>query len=232
MVISRCLAVSFFLFATAVLARTADSRRTSKEALQDFNNLIGAWRGTATPIAKDQQKDFWIETLTWEWGFANKDAWLRVAFAKSRNFTAGELRYRPEQDDFALTLRTLGNESLTFTGPLKDKVLTLDRAAKGETQRLVFTLLHENRFLYRYEVRPEGKTFFTKRYTVGATKEGIAFAAGDGKPVCIVSGGLGTTPVVYMGKTYYVCCGGCRDEFRENPEKYVREFEAGKKAKK
>ena len=39
-------------------------------------------------------------------------------------------------------------------------------------------------------------------------------------------------PVEHMGKTYYVCCGGCRDEFRENPEKYIKEFEAKQKAKK
>jgi len=30
----------------------------------------------------------------------------------------------------------------------------------------------------------------------------------------------------------YVCCGGCRDEFRENPAKYVKEYEEKKKNKK
>jgi hypothetical protein len=93
-------------------------------------------------------------------------------------------------------------------------------------------LLHDNRFLYRYEVRQAGKTFFSKQYTVGATREGVAFAGGDNKPECVVSGGLGTLAVVYMGKTYYVCCSGCRDEFRENPEKYIKEQEAKKKTKK
>src|SRR5205814_9666959 len=133
-----------------------------------------------------------------------------------------ELRYVPDKDAFSLALRTPAKETLTFTGSFQNKVLTLERQGKDETQRLVFTLLHENRFLYRYEVRPAGKTLFAKQYSVGVTKEGIPFAAGDGKPECIVSGGLGTTPVLYMGKTYYVCCGGCRDEFRENPEKYIK----------
>src|SRR5207302_11489181 len=114
-------------------------------------------------------------------------------------------------------LRTPAKESLTFTGALKKQVLTLDRQVKDETQRLVFTLLHENRFLYRYEVRPAGKTVFAKQYGVGATKDGVPFAGGDGKPQCIVSGGLGTTPVMYKGKTYFVCCSGCRDEFRASP---------------
>src|SRR5262249_23496450 len=140
--------------------------------------------------------------------------------------------YLPDKDQFGLTLRTPGQELVTFVGPYKDKVLTLERQAKDQSERLVFTFLHDNRFLYRSEVRAAGKALYVKKYSVGATKEGVAFAGGDGRPECIVSGGLGTTPVAYMGKTYYVCCSGCRDEFRENPEKYIKESEERKKAKK
>ena len=39
-------------------------------------------------------------------------------------------------------------------------------------------------------------------------------------------------PVTYNGKTYYVCCTGCRDEFKANPEKYVKEFEEKRKKEK
>jgi hypothetical protein len=81
-------------------------------------------------------------------------------------------------------------------------------------------------------VKPEGKTLFTKRYEVGCTKEGEDFATGDGKPECIVSGGLGKITVTYKGQTYYVCCSGCADAFKEEPEKYIKEFEAKKKNKK
>jgi YHS domain-containing protein len=38
--------------------------------------------------------------------------------------------------------------------------------------------------------------------------------------------------VSYNGKDYYVCCSGCRDAFKENPEKYIKEAEAKAKAKK
>jgi YHS domain-containing protein len=37
--------------------------------------------------------------------------------------------------------------------------------------------------------------------------------------------------VTYQGKTYYVCCSGCRSEFNESPQKYIDEYNA-KKAKK
>lgn len=206
---------------------------SAKEALQPFNEFIGSWRGTGLPgtSREEQQKGFWSETLNWEWQFKGQDAWLKLDIDKGKHFRSGILRWLPQTREFELTLLTSSKESLTFVGPLEKNVLTLQRSGDNETQRLVFTLLHSNRFLYRYEIRPEGKSLFAKKYQVGATKEGVPFAAGDGKPECIVSGGLGTTQVFHEGKTYYVCCGGCRDEFRENPVKYIKEFEA-KKAKK
>lgn len=27
---------------------------------------------------------------------------------------------------------------------------------------------------------------------------------------------------VYKGKTYYFCCAGCPEEFKKNPEKYIK----------
>ena len=52
-------------------------------------------------------------------------------------------------------------------------------AMRKETQRLGVSLLHENRIVYRYDVRAEGVSVFTPVYLVGATKEGVPFASGD-----------------------------------------------------
>ena len=65
-------------------------------------------------------------------------------------------------------------------------------------------------------------------YQVGATKEGVPFAGGDGKPECVVSGGLGTMPVMYKGKTYYVCCSGCRDAFKMSRRSTSRNSRPGR----
>ncbi len=214
---------------------------TPKEALQPFHVLVGSWKGSGVPEGTKEERvaGGWEETVAWEWKFKEKDAWLAVTFTKGKHFTKGELRYTPEKDaaepKFTLTLTGTDKSTATFAGSLtdKDKVLALTRTdgPATEEQRVVFSLLHHNRHLYRFETRPAGTTVaYSKKYQVGATKEGESFATVPKGPECIVSGGVGTSKVTYKGKDYWVCCSGCRDEFKENPEKYIKEAEA--KAKK
>jgi hypothetical protein len=217
----------------APLGAQAPAPRGPREALQPFNDLIGSWRCTGTPSGsrEEQQKNFWTETLAIEWQFKGKDAWLKLDFTKGKHFIKGELRPAQQQDLYQLRLLSTDEKTLDFSGSLKQRVLTMERQEGALTHRLVFTFLHSNRFLYRYETKAADKALPARHWQVGATKEGEAFAAGDGRPECVVSGGLGTIAVSYQGKTYYVCCSGCRSEFAESPAKYVEEYEA-KKAKK
>src|SRR5262245_7521695 len=166
-----------------VSADDPPAKKSAREALRPLNDLIGSWRAVGTPAGtkEEQEKGLWNENMTWEWKFKGADAWITVTFKEGKHFTAGEVRYDPAKDRFVLTLKTPGKETLTFTGSFtKEKVLTLEREEKAETQRLVITLLHANRFLYRLDAKPAGKMLFTQRYKVGATKEGEAFAVGDG----------------------------------------------------
>jgi hypothetical protein len=224
-----------------VTAAPADPspRRVAKDALRPFNDLIGSWRGTGEPsqgTQEEKRRNFWQETIRWEWQFKGDDVFLKMDTEKGKYFTAGELRPLPEAGKYRLNVTTVNKETLTFEGAFEaeKKRLVLERVDEKtkETQRLVFNLLHSNRHLMRYESKKADQVGFTAVWMVGATKEGVAFAEGDDKPECVVSGGLGTMPVTYKGKTYYVCCSGCRDAFRDEPEKYIREFEERQAAKK
>jgi hypothetical protein len=214
------------------LAADQPAPKSAKDALRPFNHLIGSWRATGTPEGTREQKQrgFWTETMQWQWQFKGDDAWLKAVIDKGKYFTRGELHYLPDKDRFQLTLTTPAGEEQTFAGPLKDHQLVLERQDKKtkESQRLVLTLLHDNRFLYRFEVKPADRPLFSRVYQVGATKQGVPFAQDKTGPECIVSGGLGTIAVTYKGQTYYVCCGGCRDAFKDDPEKYIKEYEARK----
>lgn len=225
--------------AAFVEADDKPAKKTQREALKDFNLLVGGWKGTGEPegTRTEKQQGFWIEKIRWEWQFKGEDAWIKIDILEGKYFTEAELRYFPDKDLYRLILKaaTKDKEALTFDGTYENKRLTVERIdpATKDTQRLVFSLLHDKRYLYRYEVRKADKTSFTKLYQVGATREGVAFASpSDSDPVCIVSEGKGTIAVSHKGKTYYVCCSGCRDEFRANPEKYIKEFEDKQKQKK
>lgn len=220
----------------AALVAYAEEKRDLRKELQPFNSFIAPWKGTGIPDGTREEKDkgFWTEMVTWQWQFEKGDIWLAAKFDQGRYFVRGELRSLGK-DRYQLALETKSDDKLTFEGELKDGKLTLERLdpKTKETQRITWRLLHSNRVTYTYETRAEGKSLFAKKYTVGLTNQNEPFAnAGSTGPECVVSGGLGTMPVMHMGKTYYVCCSGCRDEFKANPDKYVAEFEAKQKAKK
>jgi hypothetical protein len=206
---------------------------TAKEGLQAVSVLVGSWRGTGAPEGTREEKaaGLWTETVSWVWRFKGGDVWLEAAFEKGKHFSKGELRYDVPKARYQLAVTGTDKSTATYAGTLADKTLTLDRTDKApEDQRIVFSLLHDNRHLYRFETKPAGTGTFAKKYQVGATKEGVPFASVAKGPECIVSGGLGTMKVSYKGKDYYVCCSGCRDAFKDEPEKYIKEAEA--KAKK
>jgi hypothetical protein len=219
-----------FIVADAALPGQQAPKKTPREALHPFNDIVGDWRGTATPAGtkQEQQDGFWIEQISCGWRFEGENAWIKLRITKGKHLETAELRYVPDKDHFELKAETVKKESLTFTGTLKGNVLTLERTDEKtkEAQRIVITMLHPGeRFLYRYDVKPQGKALFAMRYKVGALREGIEFAKGSGHPECIVSGGLGTMQVTYKGQTYYVCCSGCRTEFNANPERYIKEYQ-------
>lgn len=225
--------------ALALVVPVADpAPMTAKDALKPFNLFVGKWKGTGVPdaVGGTKAKEFWTETVEWVWQFKGDDVWLAAAFEKNPRYASAELRYDTVKKHFKFEITTTDKKTLTFTGTLtpgkgKEQLLTLDRTddATKITERLVFTLLHYNRYLYRLETKSAGAASFARQFQVGVTKEGEGFADVPKGPECVVSGGLGTSRVTHAGKTYYVCCSGCRDAFKDDPDKYVKEFEAKQK---
>ena len=109
-------------------------------------------------------------------------------------------------------------------------VLTSEGPAQG-VRRITLTPFHDTRLLVLYESEDADRGSFDRLGEVGYTRESVAFAAGDSYPVCIVTEGRGTIAVNHKGKTYHVCCSGCRDLFNENPEAILAEAEARRKEK-
>ncbi len=213
-------------------APAGDSESSAKAALQALNDFIGDWNGSGAPEKKrPEPRETWSETVSWSWRFKGDVAWLVLAVKNGRHWKGGELRYDVDKKVYEFTASGKDGKKALFTGELRDGYLTLDRVdpATKDTERLTMNTAGDGvRFIYRASHKPDGRTLFTKDYQVACTRQGESLAAAQRKVECVVTGGLGTSPVTYKGQTYYVCCSGCRDAFNDNPEKYIKEFEKKK----
>jgi YHS domain-containing protein len=210
----------------------ADSKAEAiKKALQEVGDFPGEWTGNGdTKLAG--KKSLWKETISWGWKFS-KDGnnTLKMDVKDGQFLKTGELTYLPEKKLYQFTATDGSKKELVFTGKIEKGQLVLDRKETGgDVQRLKFYTLSDGaRMMIVSETQSKGKGLFSKQYQISASNAAESFAGGAKKPECIVTGGSASIAVSFEGKTYYVCCSGCRDEFNASPKKYVDEFLKKKK---
>jgi len=218
-------------------AAAAPGRRADQEALKAYAPLVGNWRGVGQ-VERGRSRGAWTETASWAWKLTSDSAALDVTVKKGKHLRSGVLRPGREPGTFSLEATLADGTSRTFTGraagtggasPL---VLTADpKAPAGGPRRVTITPLHDTRLLVLLEAEDPERHTFTRLGEVGYTREGVAFAAGESYPLCVVTEGKGTIPVSHKGKTYYVCCSGCKDLFNDDPEAVLAEAAARDKAR-
>jgi hypothetical protein len=149
---------------------------------------------------------------------------------KSARFTPGDT-----PDQFVLHVTLPDDQRRTYRGKADGDRMVLESAAdeQNEVHRVTITRLSENRVVWLFEKRGASQTFYQRVAEIGFQREGTRLAAKDGSgPECVVTGGLGTIAVSYQGKTYYVCCTGCRDAFNDDPAGILAAWEERRAAKK
>lgn len=207
-----------------------------KEALASFNDLIGQWRGVGMP-KRGSQVEAWIESAEWVWDFQEKAPAVRYDVKKGQLLKSARLTWDPEQKQFHLKATLPDDSTRKYAGKLDESnrlVLESAAADNGKSHRITVTQLNEKRTLVLFEERT-GQGLYRRVAEVGYTREGTSLAVeGFGELECIVTGGKGTIAVSYQGKTYYVCCSGCKQAFDDDPAGIVAAYEkkvAKRKAK-
>jgi hypothetical protein len=222
----------------ACLGVSAKAAPTKKEkamtALKELNDFIGDWKGAGNPDKPrlTPRDPIWSETIKFGWRFKGDDAWLVLNIKGSKTFKGGQVRWVPAKKNYQLSALTADGKTIVFEGKLNESTLIFERTdpASKEVQQIKMNSAGDgDRFIYRYARRNGGATIWKKEFVVASTRQGVTFGPKEKKPECVVSGGLGTTTVSFGGETYWVCCSGCADAFKENPKKYVDEFKKKKK---
>lgn len=198
--------------------------------------LVGQWRGVGQP-QRGSTKDSWIAEADWAWNFDQGAASLVGKLPKGRYFKSLKLMPGKEPGAFELSA-TLTDEdaTLVYAGKLDEAerlVLTAAEPRDGLPARVSLRFVAENnRLLVLLEQKSAASDQHTRLAEVGYTRRGSGFGKNVSQRECVVTGGLGSIEVSFEGKTYYVCCTGCRDYFNDNPKEVLAEYFARKEAEK
>ncbi|WP_435010484.1 YHS domain-containing protein [Tundrisphaera lichenicola] len=227
-----------FLVSTLGVLATASPVDEIPSPFLPFEQMIGGWKGTATPTANRLKG--WQESHSWAWKFEKgKPTGMSLTFEGNKTIAKAQLTFDSSAKKYRVDGTDPLGKPLQYLGSLgtDGKSLTLDRVGpeSGTQERLlIWPNSNKIRYTFNVERQERGAPQYKRVVTVGLTKTGESFAAGgegSNLPRCIMTGGASTLTVSYQGKTYPVCCTGCRDEFNDNPEKYARKAEEVAKAK-
>jgi YHS domain-containing protein len=196
-----------------------------------FEHMIGTWKGQGIPTANRLKG--WPEKHMWAWKFAKGvPVGMSLVLEGDRTLTRAELTSDAAGKQYRLEGTGADGKAVayvgTYDGTSRSKMLTLDRvgdAPEGKERLVLWPYANMIRYALWLEHQDPGAPQFKRVIEVGLTKEGEAFAAGGSAadlPKCILTGGAASMTVSYQGKSYPICCSGCRDEFNEDPEKYVK----------
>lgn len=200
-------------------------RDEAKQALAEFNSLIGGWRGVGM-IKRNSRRGAWSEKAEWVWKFSPDSTGIAYQIKDGKFLKSAILSYDPQKKVYLLSAVMPDGTKRDYAGTLSKDTLVLESHPDkdGAVFRISIRRLNEKRTLVLFEQRNQGQSFYYRLAEVGYTRAGTRLAeSGSGGPECIVTGGTGTIQVSYQGKKYYVCCSGCKQAFDEDPETFIAE---------
>ena len=208
--------------------------------LQPLQVLLGQWRGTTR---RDYENFKAVDNHEWVWDLRSKpdQPALTIQSDKSPYIKTARLTWDTVQGKFVLTVVDPPGVTREFSGDFTDpvheivgsddklhKVFRLefdqnDIGDNSEVWQFAFAQQENNRYLLEVAKR-RGKANFARFDTVSTQREGTSFAISDtgyAEKTCIISEGLGTMEVTYKGRSYWVCCTGCKAAFEEDPATWI-----------
>ena len=212
--------------ASIFLVHAQQGEEISVSQLESMQKLVGSWKGVAQP-KRGSSVGAWGETADWVWEFnqLKEPVGLRFTVEGNKYLNSALLTLNQQTGEFKLVQTLEDKSTREYAGKMEKNVIELTSAAKVTDvgYKIKITPLSNVRLLVLYEQKLAGRIDYGRVVEVGYTRKGVKLAQeGQGGPICIVTGGEGTSAVTYQGKTYYVCCSGCKDAFTDDPEKFIK----------
>lgn len=217
------------------------------EKLKPLQVVLGQWRGTTR---KEFEGFKAVDQHEWVWDLQSDPAQPALALQsdKSPYLRSARLTWDAARNQFALQATDREGVERHFVGdftePVREIVGPDDKLHRvfrlqltqtpestaqtgGEAWQLALAQQENNRYLLQVDKR-RGAAAFRRYDTVSTQREGTSFALDDSDyrdKTCIISQGLGTIMVSFKGRTYWVCCTGCKAAFEDDPETWIARAE-------
>ncbi|MEZ6130189.1 MAG: hypothetical protein R3C59_16005 [Planctomycetaceae bacterium] len=215
--------------------------------LKPLQVMLGQWRGTTR---KEYDGFKAVDSHEWIWDLKThpQQPALVVQSDRSPYLKTASLTWNVARSEFQLTATDSSGVTREFAGDYTDPVHEIvgpddrlhrvfrlqltqtDQSAErtgGDVWQIAFVQQENNRYLLEVDKR-RGSADFRRYDTVSTQREGTSFAISDsdyGEKSCIISQGLGTIAVSHKGRTYWVCCSGCKAAFEDDPETWIARAE-------
>jgi hypothetical protein len=205
------------------------------EQLAPFRDFVGEWRGVGQP-QRGSTRGAWTERGQWQWRYQDGAAALAFQSPQGKLIREAELRPTMSVGVYDLIVKQPPPDpksdspasETTYTGKADADgrlvVTAADPPADLPARITLGLVASGDRLLMLLERKAPAGERFSRLAEVGYTREGSQFGKGNTQPECVVTGGHGSIAVKHEGKTYYVCCSGCRDLFNEDPAKTLAEY--------
>lgn len=207
-------------------------RHTAQTALKPLTAFVGEWRGVGQ-VKRGSARGAWSEKVNARWQFNDESRSVLLESKGGKQFSQIEFGFDEATQKLTLTQRQ-GDTVRKYSANVPtddDKSLVFLTAANdsGMTFRCTLQSLSDIRktILFEKQATPTGS--FRRIAGIGYTRSGSKLASSGGGKKCIVTGGTANIAVTYNGKTYYVCCTGCLEAFRDDPDGIIAAHEASLK---
>ena len=206
---------------------TKEQKSAAQKALgEPFGPLVGGWRG-AGQVRRGSRAGAWQENGIFVWNFDKGNVGIQYDVKEGKHIRSALVTWDPKTESFTMEAVFADKTTRKYKGKQEKSVLVFESEPdqKDYVSRVTIRKLNEKRILVLYETRKASQSFYRRLGEVGYTREGTRLASSDSTgPECVVTGGAGTIAVSHKGKTYYVCCTGCRDAFNDDPEGILAEY--------
>lgn len=210
----------------------ADKVAADKVRLAPLQDYVGEWRGVGQP-RRGITRGSWAEDAAWQWQFKEGQAALVVDIDDGKYFSSARLVAGRDKGMFELiALLPDGKTEERYLGKLNDDeqlVLEAQQPSEDRPARITIRMVAAGkRLLILLERQVGDADRYLRIAEVGYTRKGSGFGTGPSFPECVVTGGYATIEVKHDGKTYKVCCQGCKDLFEMDPVGVLAEYQERK----